>query len=132
MRRVRADSAGRTTLSSPPRAEGGSRRRTMASTDELWDPVFEVPEGYADTLFRLDGRAAVVTGGGSGLGAAMAKGLAQAGAAVAIVDVNEQGAAATVQTIEEQGGRAVALPCDVTSKQEVDALADRVIDELGS
>src|SRR5436309_13522245 len=103
----------------------------MASTDERWDPVFEVPPGFVEGLFRLDRRVAVVTGGGSGLGAAMAKGLAQAGAALAIVDVNEDGAAATVATIEEQGGRAVSLPCDVTVKQQVDALADRVVDELG-
>src|SRR5436309_7466083 len=95
-------------------------------------PAFDVPAVYVDSPFRLDGRAAFGTVGGSWLVAAMAKGLAQAGAAVAIVDVNEQGAAATVQTIEEQGGRAVSLPCDVTSKQEVDALADRVVDELGS
>ncbi len=103
----------------------------MASTDELHDPAFEVPAGYVADLFRLDGQVAVVTGGGSGLGAAMAKGLAQAGAALAIVDVNEDGAASTVATIEEQGGRAVSLRCDVTVKLQVDALADRVVDELG-
>jgi NAD(P)-dependent dehydrogenase (short-subunit alcohol dehydrogenase family) len=61
----------------------------------------------------------------------MAKGLAQAGAALAIVDVNEDGAASTVATIEEQGGRAVSLPCDVTDKRQVDALADRVVRENG-
>src|SRR5438093_365810 len=103
----------------------------MASTDDLWDPVFEVPPGYVADLFRLDGRVGAVTGGGSGLGAAMAKGLAQAGAAVAILDVNDEGAARTVATIEEQGGRAVAMSCDVTRKQEVDAAADRVVAELG-
>ena len=103
----------------------------MASTDELWDPVFDVPAGYVADLFRLDGRVAAVTGGSSGLGAAMAKGLAQAGAALAIVDVNDEGAARTVATIEEQGGRAVAMHCDVTDKAAVDALADRVVSELG-
>ena len=71
----------------------------MASTDELWDPVFDVPAGYVADLFRLDGRVAAVTGGSSGLGAAMAKGLAQAGAALAIVDVNDEGSARTVANI---------------------------------
>jgi NAD(P)-dependent dehydrogenase (short-subunit alcohol dehydrogenase family) len=108
----------------------------MASTDQRsagdnWDPVFEVPTGYVDSLFRLDGRVAAVTGGGSGLGAAMAKGLAQAGATLAIVDVYDEGSARTVATIEEQGGRAVPMGCDVTDKSAVDALAERVLSELG-
>jgi len=82
-------------------------------------------------LFRLDGRVAVVTGGGSGLGAAMAKGLAQAGASLVVVDLNEEAAAATVATIGEQGGAARAMPADVTDSSAVDALADRVVEELG-
>jgi NAD(P)-dependent dehydrogenase (short-subunit alcohol dehydrogenase family) len=97
----------------------------------LTEPAFEVPAGYVDGLFRLDGRVAVVTGGGSGLGAAMAKGLAQAGATLVVVDVNDEGAAATVATIEEQGGRALAARCDVTVRGDVDATTGRVVDELG-
>jgi NAD(P)-dependent dehydrogenase (short-subunit alcohol dehydrogenase family) len=105
----------------------------MASTDvsEYQDPAFEVPGGFLETLFRLDQRVAVITGGGSGLGAAMAKGLAQAGAFLVIVDINDEGAAATVATIEEQGGRAAAMRCDVTDKSQVDALATGVVEELG-
>ena len=76
----------------------------MGSTDDLapLDSAFEVPDGYVAALFGLAGRVAIVTGGGSGLGAAMAKGLAQAGAAVAVVDIDDAGAAQTVATIERQ------------------------------
>ena len=98
---------------------------------EPLDPAFEVPAGFVRDLFRLDGRVAVVTGGGSGLGAAMAKGLAQAGASLVIVDIDDDGAARTVATIEEQSGTALAVRCDVTDRAAVEALADRVVEELG-
>jgi NAD(P)-dependent dehydrogenase (short-subunit alcohol dehydrogenase family) len=103
----------------------------MVSTDESWDPAFEVPAGYVERLFRLDGRVAAVTGGGSGLGAAMAKGLAQAGARLAVVDVDDEGAARTVATIEEQGGSAIAVRCDVTDSDAVERAAAKATAELG-
>src|SRR5258705_13103801 len=103
----------------------------MASTDEHWDPVFEVPAGFVDALFRLDGRVAAVTGGGSGLGQAMAVGLAQAGASVAVLDVNDEGARTTVEAVEADGGRALAVACDVTDSAAVNAAADWVVGALG-
>lgn len=96
------------------------------STEEL-----SVPAGYAAGLFDLKGRVAVVTGGGSGLGAAMSIGLAQAGVQVVIGDVNLKGAEATHATIEDQGGVSIAVPLDVTNRNEVNQLADRVEREFG-
>ena len=95
------------------------------------DDDMSVPPGYATGLFDLKGRVAVVTGGGSGLGAAMSIGFAQVGVTVIVADVNEAGAEATRATIEAQGGKAVAVRLDVTNSAEVNALADRVKAEHG-
>ena len=96
------------------------------STDEL-----SVPAGYAENLFDLKGRVAVVTGGGSGLGAAMSIGLAQVGVAVVVADVNLPGAEATHATITEQNGKSVAALLDVTSRTAVVAIADEVERDFG-
>ena len=90
-----------------------------------------LPEGFVSSLFSLDGRVAAVTGGGSGLGQAMAVGLAQAGAAVAVLDVNDEGATETVAAIEAGGGAARALHCDVTDSSAVNSVADEIVDQFG-
>jgi NAD(P)-dependent dehydrogenase (short-subunit alcohol dehydrogenase family) len=90
-----------------------------------------VPAGYAANLFDLKGRVAVVTGAGSGLGAAMAMGFAQVGVTVIAADVNTAGAEATVSTITEQGGRASVATLDVTNREQCFDLADRVMRDYG-
>jgi 3-oxoacyl-[acyl-carrier protein] reductase len=72
--------------------------------------------------FRLAGRAALVTGAASGIGAAVAEVLAGAGARVAVADVDSAGAEATAERIRASGGAARAFRCDVSSRREVDAL----------
>ncbi len=82
-------------------------------------------------LFRLDGKAAVVTGASSGLGVVFAHALAAAGASVVVsarrLDRLEQLAA----DIEREGGQALAVACDVASEEEVDALAAKAVDRFG-
>ena len=91
----------------------------------------DIPSGYVTTLFDVSDRVVVVTGGASGLGAAMAVGFGQAGSDVVVVDVDEEGAGRTVETIAAAGGRARALPLDVTQREAVDEAADRVVAEHG-
>jgi len=68
----------------------------------------------------LGGQVAIVTGGGRGIGRAMAQALAKAGTAVAVVARSEDQLTATVALIEGAGGRAIALPIDVTDQQAVE------------
>lgn len=90
-----------------------------------------LPTGFVDGVFRLEGRVAAVTGGSSGLGAAMAAGLAQAGATVAVLDVDQEGAGKVAAAIEGDGGRAFALHCDVTSSAAVRETAAAVVETAG-
>ncbi|WP_210493247.1 glucose 1-dehydrogenase [Patulibacter sp. SYSU D01012] len=77
---------------------------------------------------RLDGRTCVVTGGGRGIGAAMAARLAADGANVVIADVDEGTAAATADGL---GERASAVACDVSDRAQVAAAFDHAIDRFG-
>jgi NAD(P)-dependent dehydrogenase (short-subunit alcohol dehydrogenase family) len=82
-----------------------------------------------DTLAQA---AAVVTGGGSGIGRALALALAREGARITVADLDEAGMAATVSAIREQGGRATAVRTDVSRLADVQALADRAWSEWGA
>jgi len=81
-------------------------------------------------LFDLSGRCGYVTGGGSGLGRAIALGLAEAGAAVVVGDINREAARQSAAAIQSQGGRAVALGVDVSKKSQIETLVRTTLDEL--
>ena len=80
---------------------------------------------------RFKDRVAVVTGAGSGIGAATAKRLASEGAAVVVADWNEEGAAKVAAEIEAAGGKAVAVKCDVSKKADCDAVVKKALDSFG-
>lgn len=82
----------------------------------------------APDLFRLDGTVAVVVGGAGGLGRAMARGLAEAGATVVVADRDAGAAKAAVDTI---GRKAVAVEVDVTSRDSVERMAVHVEATVG-
>jgi 2-keto-3-deoxy-L-fuconate dehydrogenase len=79
-------------------------------------------------VFRLDGKRAVVTGGGSGIGRAIVRTFAARGAVVHILDVNQEAAEQTVREVIAPG-RAVAHRCDVTDGAEVDRVVGEVLRE---
>lgn len=79
----------------------------------------------------LDGRTAVITGGGGGLGRAYALAIAQAGAAVAVSDVNLEAARVTADLIAKAGGKALAMQADATDAAAFEALFDRAEAGLG-
>ena len=79
----------------------------------------------------VEGKVAVVTGAGQGIGEAYAKALAGAGAGVVVADLNEEQAGRVAGEIDAAGGRALALPVDVADPASADALVARVLDEWG-
>lgn len=79
----------------------------------------------------LKGKAAVVTGAGSGMGRAMAVRLAEDGAAVAIWDVNGEGAAETAKTITDAGGQSLAITADCSDRAAIEAAAAETRAKLG-
>src|SRR5262245_43475310 len=81
---------------------------------------------------KLDGKVAVVTGAGSGIGAATAAVLASHGASGACADLDLATAEATAKGIRESGATAIAVELDVTKPESNEAAAKSIVDELGA
>lgn len=83
------------------------------------------------TAIQLDGKVAVVTGSGRGVGREIAKGLARAGAAVVVNDVDKAAAEEVVATIQAEGGQALAEVVAIGSSQAAQRCVDRAVQEFG-
>lgn len=79
--------------------------------------------------FKLDGKVAVVTGSCRGLGQAIALGLAEAGADLALVDILDM--AETKAQIESMGRRCIAIEADLSKKEAADEIAAKTVEQLG-
>ena len=82
-------------------------------------------------LFDLTGHVSVITGGNRGIGLGMARGLAKAGAKVAIWSRSADRNSAAVAEIEDLGGEAVAIACDVADEASVGEAMDQTLEALG-
>src|SRR5687768_6959280 len=103
-------------LPAPPMRAGRRRRR-----------------GRADVVdFSLAGQVAIVTGGSKGLGLAIARGLAEAGASVALAARSAETLDQAVKEIESAGGKAVGVATDVTDAAAVRALVDQTVEAFGT
>ncbi|ETX03957.1 SDR family NAD(P)-dependent oxidoreductase [Candidatus Entotheonella palauensis] len=78
-----------------------------------------------------EGKIAIVTGAGRGIGKAAALALAKQGTGVAIVDIQEEAAQQTAAEVQQLGVPSLAVQTDVADSAQVDAMVDRVVQELG-
>ena len=83
-------------------------------------------------MFRLDGKVALVTGASYGIGFAIAKGMAKAGATIAFNDINQELVDKGLAAYEAEGIKAYGYVCDVTDEDAVNALVAKIEAEVGS
>jgi len=84
-----------------------------------------------DSLFNLTGKLAAVSGAASGMGRAMSLALAEAGADVVLIDLNEDGVREVAGAINEMGRRSLAARCDVSNPDDIRALFTGIDEAFG-
>nr|WP_068890930.1 SDR family oxidoreductase [Pedobacter panaciterrae] len=83
-------------------------------------------------MFKLNGKTALITGGGSGIGKAMALLFAAQGAKVYIIDIDSSGALDTMNLVNLHGGNAHFKKCSISDQQQVNSTVDEIVSERGS
>ncbi|MCZ9343356.1 SDR family oxidoreductase [Streptomyces sp. TRM76130] len=102
-----------------------------------WTGPMDPPPDHGEQSYRgsgrLDGRKAVITGGDSGIGRAVALAFAREGADVLFTHLDEEkdDAAETGRLVEDAGRRAIPVACDIREEAECRSLVDRAVDEFG-
>ncbi len=80
---------------------------------------------------NLENKVAIITGARRGMGRTHALTLAQAGAKVVVSDLSAEDCAEVIDEIEKKGGEALAVKCDISKKEEVDAMVDKTVEKFG-
>jgi NAD(P)-dependent dehydrogenase (short-subunit alcohol dehydrogenase family)/uncharacterized protein YndB with AHSA1/START domain len=114
-----------------PVADQALRIRNAEALSRLKRLVEGTPEGRPIGKRELAGQRVLITGGSSGIGLAVAEGLAREGARVALLARNELGLAAARRRLAEQGGDAVTVTADVTDREALAAAVEEAAQELG-
>ncbi len=86
---------------------------------------------YLNQLFGLEGKVAVLTGGGGVLAAEIGRGMAQAGAIVILLDIREENAVKTAEEIKKSGGIAVGMASNVLDKANMEEVCANIVKEYG-
>jgi 2-keto-3-deoxy-L-fuconate dehydrogenase len=100
----------------------------LSRFETLFETGRSVLKGNSNT-FRLDGKLAVVTGGASGIGRAVAQRFASSGACVRVLDIDENAAQTVVDEIGAAGGNAKAYSCDVSQRDNVEVVFSKISEE---
>src|SRR5208282_2301420 len=117
-------------LSPEYRGEGRDRAIQHTIGDERGHSFSSVHVQVGLSMLLRD-RVALVTGAGRGIGRAAALALAQAGARVAVNDIDPQSAAETAAAVRQTGERSLAVPGDVSVHETVEGLVDAAVQEFG-
>ncbi len=87
---------------------------------------------YINSLFNVEGKVVVLTGGGGVICSTLAKGYAKAGAKVALLDINLDAAKAAAAAIVAEGGEAIGVQADVLNREKMDVAVKEVLDAYGT
>lgn len=82
-------------------------------------------------IFQFENKATLITGAGSGIGLTTARAFAEAGAAVALADMNEQAVKSAVDELTAAGHKAIAIRCDVTNEAQVASMVEQTVTTFG-
>ena len=83
-------------------------------------------------LFKLNGKTAIVTGGGRGLGAQIARGFAEAGANVVVCSRNLEACEEMREEIKQLGADSLAVKCDVTNPDDIEKVVNQTVEQFGT